>query len=273
MSITGSAKPACTRRSPISCMSTKRLTCVCRSAPANAARSSFKVSGPERRERRESADLQHAPELFDRARQVVDPLQRKIAPDEVERCGRERERGDVAAHAGRRRRRSCAADQAGKARQRRAVLAAVLARRGEHRQRKVERHAARLRIARRELALRRAGAAAGIEDDGRRELHDVETLRHARADFALEHRGLGVRSGGPTEGTADGARIQRVPLDGPRMLRQLEVGALSVHPGIRRGLPRTRPGGTGMEHGPRLRSRRGAHSEAPTQATRRRTLV
>ena len=43
--------------------------------------------GTERRERRESADLQHAPEFGERARQVVDPLQREVAPDEIERAG------------------------------------------------------------------------------------------------------------------------------------------------------------------------------------------
>ncbi len=46
MSITGSANPACTSMSPMSCMSMKRFVWVCASTPANAARSSRNVSGP-----------------------------------------------------------------------------------------------------------------------------------------------------------------------------------------------------------------------------------
>jgi hypothetical protein len=46
MSITGSAKPAATSMSPMSCMSTKRFVCVAASMPANARRNSPSVSGP-----------------------------------------------------------------------------------------------------------------------------------------------------------------------------------------------------------------------------------
>ena len=58
----------------------------------------------------------------------------------------------------------------------------------EHRQREVERDDARTGIARRELADRLAGAAARVEDRLRREPHDIEALRHPRADLALQHR-------------------------------------------------------------------------------------
>ena len=66
-------------------MSTKRLVCVWPSARANAARSSFSVSGPNVVNVNEPADLEHAAELGERARQVVHPLQREVAPDEIER--------------------------------------------------------------------------------------------------------------------------------------------------------------------------------------------
>ena len=98
MSMTGSAKPAWTSMSPMSCMSTKRLVCVRPSTPRERRAQLAQRIGPERRERQQAADLQHAAELGERARQVVDPLQRQVAPDEVERDAAQRQRVDVGAH-------------------------------------------------------------------------------------------------------------------------------------------------------------------------------
>ena len=62
-----------------------------------AARNLAQRVGAERRERQQPAHLQHAPELGERARQVVHPLQRQVAPDEIARDAGERQRIDVGA--------------------------------------------------------------------------------------------------------------------------------------------------------------------------------
>ena len=53
--------------------------------------------GTERRERDEASDAQHAADLGQARWQVAGPLQCQVAPDEVERARRERQRADVAA--------------------------------------------------------------------------------------------------------------------------------------------------------------------------------
>ena len=80
-------------------------------------------------------------------------------------------------------------------------------RHAEHRQRDIQRDPARGGIAQRELGLRVAGAAAGVEDGRGRELHHVEPLGHPAPDFPLQDRRPVVGRGGPREMTAHRAGV------------------------------------------------------------------
>ena len=151
-------------------------------------------------------------------------------------------------------------------RPRRAARAPTAARRAfalaarEHRQRDVERDLARLRIAQRELGLRVARAAAGIENRRGRELHDVEALGHPRADFPLQHGGAVVGRRGAREMAAHRARV-----DARRDRRR---AALSGHRERRRAPRRTRRRATGTARAPRRRSARSARSAARSASQR-----
>ena len=194
--------------SPMSCMSTKRLTWLCRSTPAKAARNSRSVSGPNVENVTSPPARSTRPSSASACGRSSDPLQREVAPGEIERSGGERQRGR------RRRRHSPASprappDERGKERARTPTFARAPSPRAAASIGSATSSATwrASRIAQREIGLRVAGAAAGVEDGGRSELHDVEPLGHPPPDFALQHGGGVVGRGGAREMAAHGARI------------------------------------------------------------------
>ena len=202
--------PRPTSMSPMSCMSMKRLTCAVAVDAGERGAQFLQRVGAERREGDEPADAQHATELGERWRQVARP----IAARDCSRRGRTSRLRTAAPRC--RRRRSAASlaarrpTNAAKTRATPTAAARAFARATrEHRQRDVERDLPRVGIANREVGLRVAGAATGVEDRGRRELHDVEPLGHPRADLPLQDRGGVVGRRGAGEMAAHRARIER----------------------------------------------------------------
>ena len=151
--------------------------------------------GSESREGEQPPDPQHAMELGESGRRIVDPLQRQVAPDEIDRAAGERQPAGIRAHQrGRSARVGARPEQP---RQQRALRCKSGGRppprREEHRQREIEAGDERLGKTRSQLGERVARTAAGIEDRGRLKLHEGEPLGHALPDLALED-GRGVVS-------------------------------------------------------------------------------
>ena len=207
MSITGSAKPAATSMSPTSCMSVKRLVCVWPSTRAKAARISFSVSGPNvvkvnspptLSTRRISANargrsLTHCNARLLQMRSKATPENGSALMSPQTKSGADWPPAAIALGSRRREQGPCAP--------------CAIPCRCHHRQRGIECHDARAGIAYRQFADRLAGTATGVEDHSRRDPDVVEARRHARADFALQHRRRVVRRRGPCECAPHHARI------------------------------------------------------------------
>ena len=204
--------PRATSMSPMSCMSMKRLDVrVRRRRAANARAQLLQRVGAERRERDEAADLQHAT-ASRRARAAgrsthcsARLLQTRSNATPANGSAAMSPQTNAGARAARAARAARSSRRAASGRRR-----ARVARRREHRQRDVERDARapadsapRARPAPRRCRSRRRGSRAGAS------LHDVEPLRHARADLALQHRGRVVGRGGAREVPAHRARVER----------------------------------------------------------------
>ena len=155
---------------------------------------------PERAEGQQAARAQHPVPLGDRGRDVVEPVEGQVRPDEVDRAGGQRqsvgvadqvagERADagVGAAAGQ------APDQAGRP----AAADRPVERGGTRDATRREVHADRLglRPAAAEPARAVAQAAADVEHPGRYELHQFQALEHPALDLAQQEVG-GVGRGG-----------------------------------------------------------------------------
>ena len=170
MSITGAVKPGSDQHVAEIVHVGERVHARC----ARGGAQLLQRIGPERAEHQQALGRQHACELAQRGQRIRQPVQRHVAPDEIDRFG--------ARAAGARR---SAQTRAGLLSKQASFAAA------QHAEREIERdHFGAADSACPERAARRA--AAGVEDAPRRELHVVEALEHARADFRFQPRGFAV---------------------------------------------------------------------------------
>ena len=269
MSITGSAKPGLHEHvAEVVHVDEAADVRVAVDAARTRARSSFSVSGPKVVNVRRPPTAQHAPELGERARQVVDPLQREVGPHEVDARRAERQRVDVAADE---RRRARHARERPSSRESSERLAPARARRVDHRARRVERDEARVRDsaprarrAPRPVPQPASSTAAGAS---------LTTSRRAAsraAHLALQHR-RARRSSPPRGRTRAAPRAGRARAD-----RAGGAGSVAIDERLERAR-RTPRGATGTARAPRLRCitrlrvrQRAARATRPRRAARAR---